>query len=152
MSLTQHRIFDTIVQWCVDLWNTSRLVSSPVRAANWYYSSRRVESHNRYNTLSQITITLFTLSLTRPSPKLPSPVWPWPGEPSDLHWLGKSCIVGALSHLHLAWPGLRQILPCITYRKYEHKKARSARVCVYTWPSPRSSPRQSSRGWPVWQG
>ena len=23
--------------------------------------------------------TLFTLSLTRPSPKLPSPVWPWPG-------------------------------------------------------------------------
>ena len=46
--------------------------------------------------------TLFTLSLTRPSPKLPSPVWPWPGEPSDLHWLGKSCIVGELSHLHLA--------------------------------------------------
>ena len=45
--------------------------------------------------------TLFTLSLTRPSPKLPSPVWPWPGEPSDLHWLGKSCIVGELSHLHL---------------------------------------------------
>ena len=27
--------------------------------------------------------TLFTLSLTRPSPKLPSPVWPWPGEHSD---------------------------------------------------------------------
>ena len=46
--------------------------------------------------------TLFTLSLTRPSPKLPSPVWPWPGEPSDLHWLGKSCIVGELYHLHLA--------------------------------------------------
>ena len=45
---------------------------------------------------------LFTLSLTRPSPKLPSPVWPWPSEPSDLHWLGKSCIVGELSHLHLA--------------------------------------------------
>ena len=46
--------------------------------------------------------TLFTLSLTRPSPKSPSPVWPWPGEPSDLHWLGKACIVGELSHLHLA--------------------------------------------------
>ena len=45
---------------------------------------------------------LFTLSLTRPSPKLSSPVWPWPGEPSDLHWLGKSCIVGEISHLHLA--------------------------------------------------
>ena len=46
--------------------------------------------------------TLFTLSLTRPSPKLSSPVWPWPGEPSNLHWLGKPCIVGEISHLHLA--------------------------------------------------
>ena len=48
------------------------------------------------------SITLFTLSLTRPSPKLSSPVWPWPGEPSDLHWLGKSFIVGEISNLHLA--------------------------------------------------
>ena len=48
-----------------------------------------------------LAITLFTLSLTKPSPKLPSPVWPWPGEPSDLHWLGKPCIVGEISHLHL---------------------------------------------------
>ena len=51
-----------------------------------------------------LTYTLFTLSLTRPSPKLSSPVWPWPGEPPDLHWLGKSCIVGEISHVHLASP------------------------------------------------
>ena len=75
--------------------------------------------------------TLFTLSLTRPSPKLPSPVWPWPGEPSDLHWLGKSCIVGELSHLQLAWPGLRQILPQITYRTYEQKGSLGEGVCLH---------------------
>ena len=36
--------------------------------------------------------------------------------------------------------------------EHMNEKARSARVYVYTWPSTRSSPRQSSRGWPVWQG
>ena len=75
------------------------------------------------------SFTLFTLSLTRPSPKLPSPVWPWPGEPSDLHWLGN-------------------IVHCWRTIPFMNKKARSARVCVYTLPSP----RQSLRCWPVWRG
>ena len=74
-------------------------VISGLSSSNW---KDRVAAVERFLQVQCSAYTLFTLSLTRPSPKLPSPVWPWPGEPSDLHWLGKSCIVGELSHLHLA--------------------------------------------------
>ena len=75
--------------------------------------------------------TLFTLSLTRPSPKLPSPVWPWPGEPSDLQWLGiVHCWRTIPFTFSLTWAFAEFYLKL--HIEHMNKKARSARVCVYT--------------------
>ena len=59
--------------------------------------------------------TLFTLSLTRPSPKLPSPVW------QIMHCWRNIPFTFSLTKFYLKLHG-----------EHMNKKASSARVCVYT--------------------